>query len=228
MKNKVIFKEMLELQDSFNKVVHPEWKEQNFDWVTAILTESAEAIDELHWKWWKSGEDNITNFKNEIVDIWHFVMSYNLSVSDGVSDALVEMFDDVYNIDDVMDEELEITLIEHLQMMNMHLLNSKYRGENIEDFSSAMIELIYHLFAVMKKVQIDSVDELYKLYSCKNVLNAFRQANGYKEGTYRKLWIGTDGKKYDDSLMAYEIFDSVETEDKFKGLYSALELAYSK
>ena len=30
--------------------------------------------------------------------------------------------------------------------------------------------------------------DLLKLYRAKNVLNAFRQKNGYKQGTYVKIW----------------------------------------
>ena len=33
-------------------------------------------------------------------------------------------------------------------------------------------------------------DELFSLYIGKNVLNGFRQNNGYKSGEYRKLWQG--------------------------------------
>jgi hypothetical protein len=33
---------------------------------------------------------------------------------------------------------------------------------------------------------------LYELYIAKNVLNMFRQANGYKDGTYVKIWDGLE------------------------------------
>ena len=35
-------------------------------------------------------------------------------------------------------------------------------------------------------------DELYEIYVAKNVLNMFRQANGYRTGEYRKVWDGRE------------------------------------
>jgi hypothetical protein len=35
-------------------------------------------------------------------------------------------------------------------------------------------------------------DELYEIYVGKNVLNMFRQDNGYKEGSYSKIWNGRE------------------------------------
>ena len=35
-------------------------------------------------------------------------------------------------------------------------------------------------------------ESLYQLYMAKNVLNMFRQANGYKDGTYVKTWDGLE------------------------------------
>ncbi len=40
-----------------------------------------------------------------------------------------------------------------------------------------------------------SFDELYNKYIGKNVLNKFRQENGYKEGTYVKYWDGEEDNK---------------------------------
>ena len=39
-------------------------------------------------------------------------------------------------------------------------------------------------------------DELYEIYIGKNVLNMFRQDNGYKEGTYNKVWNGREDNEY--------------------------------
>ena len=39
-------------------------------------------------------------------------------------------------------------------------------------------------------------DELFSLYIGKNVLNGFRQNNGYKSGEYRKLWQGREDNEH--------------------------------
>jgi hypothetical protein len=37
-----------------------------------------------------------------------------------------------------------------------------------------------------------NLNELYKLYVGKNILNQFRQDNGYKDGSYIKVWAGEE------------------------------------
>jgi dimeric dUTPase (all-alpha-NTP-PPase superfamily) len=43
--------------------------------------EIAEAIDSISWKHWKNIEGGIDyeNFKVELIDIWHFLISYLLT-----------------------------------------------------------------------------------------------------------------------------------------------------
>ena len=65
-------------------------------------------------------------------------------------------------------------------------------------------------------------DSLYQIYMAKNVLNKFRQDNGYKEGTYIKEWQGKE-----DNVVMFEIIASLES---FSGdeLYQQLAQAYSQ
>jgi hypothetical protein len=68
-----------------------------------------------------------------------------------------------------------------------------------------------------------SLDQLYRLYISKNVLNWFRQNNGYKTGEYAREW---DGK--DDNEHLYEIAESLIEDDSFNSetLYKALAVRY--
>jgi hypothetical protein len=45
-------------------------------------------------------------------------------------------------------------------------------------------------------------EELYRRYIGKNVLNFFRQDNGYKDGSYRKTWKGREDNEHLVELMA--------------------------
>ena len=66
-------------------------------------------------------------------------------------------------------------------------------------------------------------DELFEMYVGKNVLNTFRQNNGYKAGTYRKLWQGQeDNEHLIEALAALEC----APEEIPARLYEALELRY--
>src|SRR5690625_2790752 len=44
---------MLELQDRVNTRVHPQWREQKFEFYRAIWVEGVELMDHYGWKWWK-------------------------------------------------------------------------------------------------------------------------------------------------------------------------------
>jgi hypothetical protein len=44
-----------------------------------------------------------------------------------------------------------------------------------------------------------SFEDLYKMYLGKNVLNKFRQENGYREGTYHKIW----NRKEDNEVLSH-------------------------
>ena len=45
-------------------------------------------------------------------------------------------------------------------------------------------------------------DELYRHYVGKNVLNVFRQDNGYRSGDYRKQWQGREDNEHLVELVA--------------------------
>lgn len=57
-------------------------------------------------------------------------------------------------------------------------------------------------------------------YFGKNALNQFRQDNGYKEGTYKKIWKGKE-----DNVVMIEIISTIENPTLEK-IYSELEKAY--
>ena len=65
--------------------------------------------------------------------------------------------------------------------------------------------------------------EIFDLLSdcAKNVLNRFRQNNGYKEGSYKKNWNGRE----DNEVMSEILSNGVSTIDE---IYAALEREYKK
>ena len=68
-----------------------------------------------------------------------------------------------------------------------------------------------------------SAYELYRQYVGKNVLNFFRQDNGYKEGTYVKVWEGRE-----DNEHLVEVMDALDlTKSEFSDLvYEGLRNRY--
>ena len=70
-----------------------------------------------------------------------------------------------------------------------------------------------------------SLDDLYVAYVGKNVLNFFRQDNGYKEGTYIKNWAGRE-----DNEHLVELVQQLDTAagDFSDQLYKALDKRYNE
>src|SRR5690606_32020260 len=66
---------MLEMQDSMNRKVHPQWPEQGFEWYRAAWIECAELMEHYGYKWWKKQQPDQGQVELEIIDIWHFGMS---------------------------------------------------------------------------------------------------------------------------------------------------------
>ena len=62
---------------------------------------------------------------------------------------------------------------------------------------------------------------LQKLYIGKNALNKFRQDNGYKEGTYTKIWNGKE-----DNVIMIEILEKLE-DAHFDNVYVNLQESYN-
>lgn len=67
-------------------------------------------------------------------------------------------------------------------------------------------------------------DELYRAYVAKNVLNMFRQDNGYREGRYIKTW----GGREDNQVLAELMRDlDSDAEDFREAVYAALGARYA-
>jgi len=70
-----------------------------------------------------------------------------------------------------------------------------------------------------------NIDGIYKLYMGKNVLNKFRQDNGYKQKTYQKIWNGQE-----DNVYLMDIIRQIlPTNEVFEDLvYECLNEKYKK
>ena len=196
---------MASMQDEHNSQVHPQWKEQGYEYYRAIWVECAEMLDHFGWKWWKNQEPDIDQVKLELVDIWHFALS-ELIRSDQLDESLGAELANVEPIDST--PEIFRKAIESLAISSL-----QSRSFKMSDFTYAMQTLPMNL------------KELFALYVGKNVLNRFRQDHGYKEGSYRKLWAGRE-----DNEHLIEILESisVEPEEMFDMLYQQLEQRYSQ
>ena len=193
---------MARMQESHNAQVHPQWRDQGFAYYRAIWVECAELLDHYGWKWWKHTVPDLDQSRLELVDIWHFGLS-DLMLKGQLNDSVLAAFQapaDVSSLADFRDA---------LERLALVTLDTK--GFALEPFAKAMASLPM------------SFNELFEMYVGKNVLNSFRQQNGYKTGSYRKLWAGReDNEHLVEALAALPVGGS----DFPERLYEELQRRY--
>jgi len=173
---------MLSLQDTMNTKVNSNWRTQNFEWYRAIWTECAELMDHYGWKWWKNQPADIDQSKLELVDIWHFGLSI-LLVEKSEHKVITESI-----TSDWSNTKSELGFRELLEQFALLTLQTK----------SFNVPVFCQLLAALDM----PFEELYQIYVGKNVLNLFRQDNGYQDGSYKKLWQGREDNEHLVEVLA--------------------------
>jgi dimeric dUTPase (all-alpha-NTP-PPase superfamily) len=186
----MLINEMLTLQKQLNDATNGEiWlsgttKEgREINWHRCIYMEAVEALDSFNWKHWKdiNSKDDMANIKVEIIDIWHFVMSELIKNN-------ITNLEQYENTQANFDREKLITSLEKL-------VNLASAYQDIKDITQ-------EFFNTLKYAGLN-INDLYQNYLVKNILNKFRQDNGYKDGTYQKLWNGVE-----DNVVAFDILSN--------------------
>lgn len=174
---------MLDLQDKMNTKVHPNWREQGYEWYRAAWIECAELMDHAGYKWWKHAEPDIEQIQLEVVDIWHFGMSA-LLVGNTDIDALAG--DIVAELS--AESEASLSLLEASEALASACIAS-------ESFSTPA-------FLNLMRASELSFEQLYRMYVGKNVLNFFRQDHGYKDGSYVKVWDDREDNEHLSDILS--------------------------
>jgi len=197
---------MLELQNSMNTKVNANWQQQGFEFYRAIWVECAELLDHYGWKWWKKQSPDTEQVALELIDIWHFGLSILLQSGVNQDDLVAKI-------------QNELSIETNEQDFRLDL--EKFVAATLND-RQFHISLFGRLMAGIDM----SFDQLYRGYVGKNVLNFFRQDNGYKDGSYRKHW--HDGREDNEHLV--EVVQSLDvTKLEFKDeLYQALAKRYQQ
>ena len=202
MKQKIIT--MLELQDSMNTKVNADWRSAGNEWYRAIWMEASEMLEHYGWKWWKKQEPDVMQVKLEVVDIVHFALSIRLEQNKAL-DETAELIDSEFE-NSMQAEDIKKS-IECLALLTLTDQGAHFT----------------FIAGIMKQLNM-SFDELYEIYVGKNVLNMFRQDNGYKEGTYKKIWNGREDNEYLADILKQLDTDSHTFQDD---VYAALTQGYA-
>lgn len=191
---------MLDLQDRMNTKVHPQWRDQGFEWYRAAWIECAELMDHAGYKWWKHAEPDIEQIQLEVVDIWHFGMSALLVESPDTAELAASIVADLS-----VEASSKLSLLKAAEALASACITRK-------SFSTT------DFLALMRASQL-SFDQLYRMYVGKNVLNFFRQDHGYKDGSYIKTWDGReDNEHLSDILSRLDASSSDFADAVYQGL----------
>ena len=179
---------MAALQERHNLEIHSDWREQGYAYCRAIWVECAELLEHYGWKWWKHQQPDLDQVRLEIVDIWHFGLSEMLR--DGRIDlAQAHVSGEV--IEALQAQDARVEFREAVERLAESSLQTK--GFDAQAFAALLTSLPMAL------------DELHGLYIGKNLLNSFRQAHGYADGRYAKIWQGrVDNEHLMDILGALD------------------------
>ena len=177
--NKMLFKQMLTMQDHLNSVTIEDWQQQNLPWKTAIITETAEALEEMKasWCWWKESKNNVENYSNELVDVFHFLLSL------GLQDFTIP----------TLTKEIEENLFTKFSSSSLQE-DSTYFIQKVCLYTPTLpnyISLLEVFFVLLNYSNVTSIENLFKRYTTKNALNIIRQNNE----NYKRDWNGVPDSK---------------------------------
>lgn len=219
---------MLQLQNELNDATNgDDWTKsvtkngKAINWKRCIYMECAEMVDSFSWKHWKSidQEPDWANHQIEVVDVWHFIMSlaiedYTQNMKGGIEDLAImiselDAFSQItLNKEEFASQDEVIAKVESLIRLSISLDNLDLQA------------LISEFFDLVSLSGLN-LDSLYRLYVGKNILNQFRQDNGYKDGSYIKVWDGEE-----DNVVMKRIWEE-NGEIKPDILYKELVKAYN-
>lgn len=218
---------MLQLQAQLNEATNGEkWtqgitkNDKEIDWRRCIYMECAEMIDSFSWKHWKNidAQADWDNLQIEVVDVWHFIMS--LIIEDYIQTMRGTVEDIAINVS-------QLRAYEKVTHANSSFDTQKNIIAKVEEImaialhrESLDIEKLLEAFFSLTTMSGLDLDTLYRLYVGKNILNQFRQDNGYKEGTYIKVWDGSE-----DNVVMKRIWEK-NGDIKPDMLYKELTKAY--
>ena len=193
--------------------------DKEINWLRCIHMEVSELIDSTPWKHWKNITEapDLNNIHVELVDVWHFLMSYILqetNIPKAVSLVNTHCIYEAVEMEDI-DPKLIVKESEKLSYIAFAIETG-----NMPAFSG--VERFIDQFFRCCKLSGLSFTWLQKIYIGKNCLNKFRQDNGYKEGTYIKVWNGLE-----DNVVMLNIIDEIE-DITFDIVYDKLQEDYNK
>jgi dimeric dUTPase (all-alpha-NTP-PPase superfamily) len=164
-----LIKEMLQMQAKLDEAIMKEYGLTEIDKKNlsfAILDEVGELTHELKgdWCWWKKSQAPVDEEKvlGELVDIWHFVLSYQNHFDNGEEELRAE-------------EQMIDNAITYFCEIKVFKTGIIYLLADLTSINSNKLE---RLIAITEYLGF-SVEDVYKAYCKKNKVNYQRLESGY-------------------------------------------------
>lgn len=206
---------MLSLQGKMNAKVNPQWLHAGYGYLRAAMVESVEAIEHHGWKWWKAQAKDLPQLQMELVDIWHFALSDCLIRFDGnIEQAATQLVTELKDTPVSLDfDGCTYAFAQQNLLDNLELMAGLCAAKR---FSVPLF------MKIVEQCEMPAA-ELYRQYVGKNILNFFRQDNGYKEGHYLKVWHGREDNEHLVEVLADLDIDAASYSDL---VYAGLRARY--
>ncbi len=224
MKEKLI--DMFQLQEELNRKINDNWRQirSKEDFARAAWIECAELVDSLPWKWWKKQQPDMENVQIEVVDIWHFVMSYILldyeDIGKAVESEPVSLFMKGLN-EDFRELNIKGEYINHYLGETDRYKKIIFLAERVaEGFLKQDLNEGVFFFGLLVRNTI-SFEHLYLLYTGKNILNHIRQEKGYNSGEYKKVINGMEDNRYLFELVK-SVKNKKDLEEKIRKTFETI------
>lgn len=169
IKDIVLIKKMLKMQAKLDKAIMDEYGLDKIDedkLSFAILDEVGELTHELKgkWCWWKKTQPQVDEEKvlGELVDIWHFVLSWQNNFNGGEEELLT-------------DDELMKKVDNSRWAIEEH---GKGIVIKLADLSYFLLRKVEPLIAITEYLGF-TVEQVYNAYCKKNKVNYQRLESGY-------------------------------------------------
>jgi dimeric dUTPase (all-alpha-NTP-PPase superfamily) len=190
---------MFQLQAELNESTNgPDWtsgitkNKKIINWRRCITMECAEMIDSFSWKHWKNidQEPDWDNLQIEVVDVWHFIISLAI-------ENYAQMLRGT--VDSLALNAAQLKAFEHIGTTTTAFASQEMIIDKVEELmritlekGDLELEALFENFFDLVLMSGLNLETLYRLYVGKNILNQFRQDNGYKDGSYIKVWDGQE------------------------------------
>lgn len=164
-----LIKEMLQMQKKLDEAIMEEYGLTEIDEENlrmAILDEVGELTHELkgRWCWWKKTQAPVDDKKvlGELIDVWHFVLSYQNHFNGG-ENGILNALTFKRNSDNIF----------KLLMTNEYKLS-----ETLTDLATWNIHKMERLIAISEYLGF-TIEQVYEAYCDKNKINYQRLESGY-------------------------------------------------